>query len=92
MSRMGVFSGSRVVAPQRAVLLAPAMPRRAAVQVMAAEQNKKRTDSAVKRAELADDRRMRNKSRKSAIATYMKKVRRSIHDALGPVCLVEAYF
>jgi hypothetical protein len=84
MSRMGVFSGSRVVAPQRAVLLAPAMPRRAAVQVMAAaaEQNKKRTDSAVKRAELAEDRRMRNKSRKSAIATYMKKVRRPIHDAL----------
>ncbi|WIA28893.1 hypothetical protein OEZ86_011417 [Tetradesmus obliquus] len=71
---MGVFSGSRVVAPQRAVLLAPAMPRRAAVQVMAAEQNKKRTDSAVKRADLAEDRRMRNKSRKSAIATYMKKV------------------
>jgi ribosomal protein S20 len=29
----------------------------------------------VKRASLADDRRLRNKSRKSAIATYTKKVR-----------------
>lgn len=74
MPRMGVFSGSRVMAPQRAVLLAPAMPRRGAVQVVAAEQKKKRTDSAVKRAQLAEERRMRNKSRKSAIATYMKKV------------------
>lgn len=74
MPRMGVFSGSRVMAPQRAVMLAPAVPRRAAVQVFAAEQKKKRTDSAVKRAQLAEERRMRNKSRKSAIATYMKKV------------------
>lgn len=76
MPRMGVFSGSRVMAPQRAVMLAPAVPRRAAVQVFAAEQKKKRTDSAVKRAQLAEERRMRNKSRKSAIATYMKKVMR----------------
>ena len=75
MPRMGVFSGSRVMAPQRAVLMAPAVPRRGAVQVVAAEQQKKkRTDSAVKRAQLAEDRRMRNRSRKSAIATYMKKV------------------
>jgi hypothetical protein len=88
---MGVFSGSRVVAPQRAVLLAPAMPRRAAVQVMAAEQNKKRTDSAVKRAELAEDRRSKNKSRKSAIATYMKKVRWPIHDALNAGRLSEPW-
>lgn len=29
----------------------------------------------MKRASLADDRRLRNKSRKSAIATYTKKVR-----------------
>lgn len=74
LPRMWVFSGSRVMGPQRSVLLSPVVSRRGAVQVVAAEQNKKRTDSAVKRAQLAEERHMRNKSRKSAIATYMKKV------------------
>eukprot|EP00879_Flechtneria_rotunda_P003407 GHRR01003635.1.p1 GENE.GHRR01003635.1~~GHRR01003635.1.p1 ORF type:complete len:175 (+),score=56.35 GHRR01003635.1:208-732(+) len=74
MPRMGVFSGSRAMGPQRAVL-APAVSRRGTVQVVAAEQQKKkRTPQPVKRAEIAEERRMRNRSRKSAIATYMKKV------------------
>jgi hypothetical protein len=74
--RAGVFSGSRVaVAPQRAQLLAPAMNRRGAVQVFAAEeQKKKRTPQPEKRAQLALERRSRNRSRKSAIATRTKKV------------------
>jgi ribosomal protein S20 len=53
----------------------------------------------VKRAELAEDRRMRNKSRKSAIATYMKKVRWAFHDALNAgslsepsQCLLQSYY
>lgn len=84
MPRMGAFSGNRVVAPQRAVLMAPAVERRGAVQVVAAEQQKKkRTDSAVKRAQLAEERHMRNKSRKSAIATYTKKVKLCISSHIG---------
>jgi hypothetical protein len=78
-SRAGVFSGSRVaVAPQRAQLLAPTNSRRGAVQVVAAEateQNKKRTPQSQKRAQIALERRSRNRSRKSAIATRTKKVR-----------------
>lgn len=77
--RAGVFTGSRVaVAPQRAQLLAPTISRRGAVQVVAAEateQNKKRTPQPEKRAQIALDRRSRNRSRKSAIATRTKKVR-----------------
>ncbi|KAF8072781.1 RPS20 [Scenedesmus sp. PABB004] len=73
--RLAGSSRVAVAAPQRAALRPPALARRGAVQVVAAEaQDKKRTDSAVKRADLAEERRMRNKSRKSAIATYMKKV------------------
>lgn len=72
---MGVFSGARVAAPQRSSLLAPVLQRRGAVQVVAAEQQKKkRTPQPVKRAQLSEERRMRNKPRKSAIATRMKKV------------------
>eukprot|EP00775_Hariotina_reticulata_P009225 gene9225-9390_t len=75
MPRLGAFSGSRVAAPQRVAVQAPVQLRRGAVQVVAAEQqNKKRTPQPVKRAELAEDRRARNRSRKSAIATRMKKV------------------
>jgi hypothetical protein len=78
-SRAGVLTGSRVaVAPQRAQLLAPTISRRGAVQVVAAEateQNKKRTPQPEKRAQIALDRRSRNRSRKSAIATRTKKVR-----------------
>jgi hypothetical protein len=84
--RAGMFGGavsssSRVaLAPQRAQLLAPTISRRGAVQVVAAEpaakgeQKKKRTPQSEKRAELALDRRSRNRSRKSAIATRTKKV------------------
>jgi hypothetical protein len=76
LPRAGAFSGSRVaVAPQRAALLAPTISRRGTVQVVAAEeQNKKRTPQSEKRAALALDRRSRNRSRKSAIATRTKKV------------------
>ncbi|KIZ06524.1 30S ribosomal protein S20 [Monoraphidium neglectum] len=56
-----------------AAVVAPS--RRSAVQVVAAEaQNKKRTPQPVKRAQLAEERRMSNKGRKSAIATRIKKV------------------
>lgn len=79
LPRAGMFGGSRVaVVPQRLQLLAPTIPRRGAVQVVAAEgaaeQNKKRTPQPEKRAELALVRRGRNRSRKSAIATRTKKV------------------
>jgi ribosomal protein S20 len=76
LPRAGAFSGSRVaVAPQRAALLAPTINRRGTVQVVAAEeQKKKRTPQPEKRAALALDRRSRNRSRKSAIATRTKKV------------------
>lgn len=50
-------------------------PSRRSLHVVAAEaQTKKRTPQPVKRAELAEERRMRNKSQKSAIATRIKKV------------------
>lgn len=74
LPRAGVFSGSRVaVAPQRAAVC---FTRRSAVQVMAAgeDQKKKRTPQPEKRASLALERRSRNRSRKSAIATRTKKV------------------
>lgn len=63
------------VGPQRAQLLAPTISRRGTVQVVAAEeQKKKRTPQPEKRAELALERRSRNRSRKSAIATRTRKV------------------
>jgi hypothetical protein len=76
LPRAGVFGGSRVaVGPQRAQLLAPTISRRGTVQVVAAEeQKKKRTPQPEKRAELALEQRSRNRSRKSAIATRTKKV------------------
>lgn len=71
------------VGPQRAQLLAPTISRRGTVQVVAAEeQKKKRTPQPEKRAELALERRSRNRSRKSAIATRTKKVC-SIEGLLG---------
>ncbi|GBG00479.1 30S ribosomal protein chloroplastic [Raphidocelis subcapitata] len=58
------------VAP--AVVVAPA---RRTLQVVAAEaQNKKRLPQPVKRAQQAEERRMANKSRKSLIASRIKKV------------------
>mmetsp|Transcript_72501 Transcript_72501/g.160150 ORF Transcript_72501/g.160150 Transcript_72501/m.160150 type:complete len:168 (+) Transcript_72501:2-505(+) len=58
------------VAPVRAPV------QRGSLQVVAADAKSlpKRTDSAVKRASLAQERRMYNKSRKSAISTRIKKV------------------
>ncbi len=60
---------------------APAVVRRGAVQVVAAEPPakkaaKKRTPAPVKRAMISEDRRMYNKARKSACATRIKKVRK----------------
>lgn len=94
MPRLGAFSGSRVAAPQRVAVQAPVL-RRGAVQVFAADdQKKKRTPQPVKRAELSEDRRARNRSRKSAIATRMKKVINWIDDCAhwrktysGAVCV-----
>jgi ribosomal protein S20 len=59
---------------------------RGALVVVAAEEQKKRTDSAVKRAQLSEDRRVYNRAHKSAVATRMKKVRlatpvRAVHEA-----------
>ena len=56
------------------------MAQRGALQVVAAEEKdkkapKKRTPFPVKRAQLAEERRMYNKARKSACATRIKKVR-----------------
>lgn len=75
----GTFTASRIATrmAQHRVAFAPvsSRPQRGALQVVAAEeQAKKRTDSAVKRESLAIERRMRNRSRKSACATYIKKV------------------
>ena len=55
------------------------MAQRGALQVVAAEEKdkkapKKRTPFPVKRAQLAEERRMYNKARKSACATRIKKV------------------
>lgn len=88
LPRAGVFGGSRVaVGPQRAQLLAPTISRRGTVQVVAAEeQKKKRTPQPEKRAELALERRSRNRSRKSAIATRTKKVC-AIRGAVGAVVI-----
>ena len=58
-----------------------AAPQRGALQVVAAQAGKpaaakvaKKMDSAVKRAMIAEERRMYNKARKSACATRIKKV------------------
>lgn len=62
------------------------MTQRGALQVVAAEDKekdkkapKKRTPFPVKRAQLAEERRMYNKARKSACATRIKKVSQAIH-------------
>jgi hypothetical protein len=75
MRRLGVF-GSPRVAPRVAApcLSAARAPARGALVIVAAEKGPQKMDSAVKRAKLAEDRRMRNKARKSAIATRIKKV------------------
>lgn len=79
LGRAGTITGPRTAprVAQHRVVFAPvtSRPQRGALQVVAAEeQKKKRTDPAVKRAELAVERRMANRSRKSACATYIKKV------------------
>lgn len=81
LNRAGVF-GTRQLAPRvvpcRASPVAAQRLQRGALQVVAAgegEQAKKRTDSAVKRAQIAEERRKANKSRKSACSTRIKKVR-----------------
>ncbi|KAI8463538.1 MAG: plastid/chloroplast ribosomal protein S20 [Monoraphidium minutum] len=75
-SVFGVGIAPRVVP---AVVLAPA--RRSLVVQAAAEQNKKRTPSSVKRAQIGEDRRVANKGRKSEIATRIRKVLK-LSDAL----------
>ena len=68
--------------PSRSLVAAPVrapVAQRGALQVVAAEEKdkkapKKRTPFPVKRAQLAEERRMYNKARKSACATRIKKV------------------
>jgi len=61
--------------------------QRGALQVVAAEGDKKatkkRTPAPVKRAQLAEERRMYNKARKSACATRIKKVMKMAEDMLS---------
>lgn len=78
MRRLGVF-GSPRVAPRVVPVAAPSLsaaraPARGALVIVAAEKKPQKMDSAVKRAKLSEERRMRNKARKSAIATRTKKV------------------
>ena len=87
LGRAGVF-GVRPTGPQRASLAAPLRLQRGALQVVAAEpvaQNKKRTPQAEKRAQLAEERRQHNKSRKSACATRIRKVRERRAVRLGGI-------
>jgi hypothetical protein len=78
MRRMGAFGATRLaprVVPAPTVVFGQAMRARGALFVVAAETKKQeKMDSAVKRSKLAVERRVRNKSRKSAIATRTKKV------------------
>jgi hypothetical protein len=71
--------GSPRVAPRVVPVAAPSLsaaraPARGALVIVAAEKKPQKMDSAVKRAKLSEERRMRNKARKSAIATRTKKV------------------
>lgn len=73
---MASMMGSRAsVAAPRPAVRAAVVQRRSVVVFAAADEKKKRLPQPVKRAQQAVERRMVNKSRKSATATRIKKVR-----------------